>query len=303
MRRCATAAGLAVLSVTACGGSIGHHATAVATASCALGRHAASAMPGESGVYRAGPLTLAVGVDLVQTSPAPSSRPHGAEAVAILTGTRPVVVRVRSTTATAQLSLEFAPNGPGHPSAVLSDGRQAVRFPPCPTGPRRFEGGVVLAGRGCAQVRVLSPGSAPTTLLIPIAGSLQGCPARRAGKTLPAIALPFLGVACGRPDWIGCDRIGIGVQLNQPATLVVVSLAGWLVTLSPPPLSNGGNLWLGYLEHAGLHRGPLKVLPQPGELWFGSPQVYPRVLVRAWLPDGRVASTTTATVLLPPGFG
>jgi hypothetical protein len=298
-----TAAVLALSLVSGCGESTVPTAPP-ASASCANGRHVATAMPGESGVYRSGPLTLAVGVDLAQSPPASASRVSGSEAVAIVTGSRPVVLRV-DPAGGARLSLQFAaPTGPVHASAVLSDGRTAIRFPPCPSGPRRFAGGILFAGSGCARLRVQAPGSAPAMLLIPIAGSFRGCPDRPANAELSDAALPFIGVACPRPNAIACDRVGVGVWLDRPATLVVASVAGRLVTLSPPLTTGRRRLWLGYLVNAGLHRrGPLEVLPGRGGLWSGTPEVDPRVQVRVWLPDDRVGTTATVPVLLHPGFG
>jgi hypothetical protein len=303
MWRGISAAVLAVSVVSGCGEAAVRPAPPV-SASCANARHVATAMPGESGVYRAGPLTLAVGVDLAQASPATASRVSGSEAVAIVTGSRQVVLRVDSA-AGAHLSLQFAAlTGPGHDPPILSDGRTAIRFPPCPSGPRRFFGGILFSGSGCARLRVERPGSAPATLLIPIAGSVHGCPDRPAAAGLSNAALPFIGVACRRPNAIACDRVGVGVWLDQPATLVVASIAGRLVTLSPPLTHGRRSLWVGYLLNAGLHRrGPLQVLSQRGGLWSGTPEVAPRAQVRAWLADGRVATTPTVPVLLHPGFG
>lgn len=154
-------------------------------------------------------------------------------------------------------------SGLGHPDAGMTDGGPAVRFP--------------------------------------VGDSLRGCTATRTRQRLPSSALPFLGVACGRPNWVGCDRIGVGVGLEHDATLVVVRVGGRLVTLSPP--SPGSHLWLGYLQGAGPRRGPLRVRsPKHKGLWFGSPEMYPRVRVTAFFADGGVASAT-ARVLLHPGFG
>ena len=137
-------------------------------------------------------------------------------------------------------------------------------------------------------------------MLIPIGNSLRGCPTPR--SRLGYAWSPFLGVACGKPDWMGCDRIGVGVHPTRPAVLVMVRVAGHLVTLSPP--SPGSNIWLGYLQGAGPAHGPLRVRPVPGtQRWFGTPEVYPHAEVIAVLADGQGASTGDTTVLLHPGFG
>jgi hypothetical protein len=151
-------------------------------------------------------------------------------------------------------------------------------------------------------VAVQPAGSRPVTMLIPIAGSLRGCPAVRGHPLLGYSWAPFLGVACGKPSLMACDRIGIGVTASRAAVLVVVRVAGRLVTLSPP--SPGSNLWQGYLQGAGPEHGPLRVRPVQGtRLWFGSPELYPHARVTAFLVGGQVASTGDMTVLLHPGFG
>lgn len=139
-------------------------------------------------------------------------------------------------------------------------------------------------------------------MLIPIGNSLRDCPTTGAMPKLGAGATPFLGVSCPVPNSIACDRVGIGVHLCRAATLVMVRVAGRLVTLSPP-LDPPDDLWLGYLFDSNLRRGPLKVLtPANGHLWFGSPEVHPRVRVTAFFPNGRAATRRTS-VRLHPGFG
>jgi hypothetical protein len=93
-----------------------------------------------------------------------------------------------------------------------------------------------------------------------------------------------------------------GVRLDRPAVLATVQIAGRLVTLSPPT-DPGDDLWLGYLDNAGLRHGPLDLhLPRGSSLWVGNPAVCPRVRVTAFFADGR-AGSMTATVSLHPGFG
>ena len=261
-------------------------------------------MPGEDGVYRVAALTLAVGTDLAQTSAGTPARVHGETAVAILTGHSATVVRVLNGRG-VKFSLQFTPPpGRGHPQPTLSDGRQAVRFPDCHGGPRRFVGGITMTGRGCVRLRITTPGSAPATMLIPVAGSLADCPVAHGRATLSDAALPFLGVACGRANWIGCDQIGVGVHVDPRARLVLALIDGRAVTLSPPiDQGSGGNLWLGRMYRAGLLRGPSRVKAKPGRRWLGNPEAFRRAEVRAWMPDGQVLSTRLATVLLHAGFG
>jgi hypothetical protein len=290
------------LLLSACGASLRSPArpdrpAAVAFCDSQVERHLARVpLAGESGVYSAGPVTLSVGEDLAQAPGGPS----GTDAIMLVRGGRPVSVRVLPSRA-AQLSLEFARHGsPAHPGEVFSNGHGWVRFPACGRQPERFMGGLSYGGRGCAPVAVKPAGGATTTMLVPIGNSLRGCPASR--TRLSYAWSPFLGVACRKPNLMACDRIGTGVNANRAAVLVVVRVAGRLVTLSPP--SPGSNLWQGYLQGAGPAHGPLRVRPVPGtRLWFGSPELYPHARVIAVLADGQEASTGDTTVLLHPGFG
>jgi hypothetical protein len=309
----AVAAALGVLT-SGCGGAVKAAGAAVPgrladgarpapTASCVREPLAHAPLPQEIGVYRAGPLILAVGDDLAQ-HPAqwPGRRVSGSEAIAVLAGSRPTVLSV-DRTSRDRLSLQFTPYGRGHPSPVLSDGTSAVRFPACAGRLHRFGGAILFRGAGCARLHVSEARHAPIPMLIPIGDTLRGCPAPSALRPLAPAALPFLGVSCPVPNSIACDRIGVGVHLTRAATLVVVRVAGRLVTLSPPTGPPPDDLWLGYLFQAGLRQGALNVhIPRGAHLWFGSPEVYPRVRVTAFFADGHAASLT-GTVLLHPGFG
>jgi len=297
---------LALLSLAGCGTArqpVDFARGPIPTASCvAVPKLAAAPLPGELGVYRAGPLILAAGDDLAQ-HPAEwaGRRTSGSEAIAVLTGSQPVLLSV-DRASRGRFSLQFTPYGRGHPSPALSDGRAAVRFPACTGQLHRFGGAVLFKGRGCARLHVKQPGRPAIPMLIPIGNTLRDCSVTGAMQTLDAAATPFLGVACPVGNSIACDRIGIGVHLRRVATLVTVQVAGRLVTLSPPA-GPSDDLWLGYLFDAGLRHGPLKVRISAGaHLWFGSPEVYPPVRVTAFFPDGH-AATRSASVLLHPGFG
>jgi hypothetical protein len=85
---------------------------------------------------------------------------------------------------------------------------------------------------------------------------------------------------------------------DQPVT---VTVAGRLVTLSPP-LDPPDDLWYRRLSDAGLSHGPLDVHRPPGRLWFGIPEVYPRVRVTAFFADG-TATSLHAVDFLHAGFG
>lgn len=274
----------------------------IPTAGCVVEPLARAPLPQEVGVYRAGPLILAVGDDLGQHPAEWAGRQtSGSEAIAVLTGSKPAVLSVDGASR-GRFSLQFTPFGRGHPSPVLSDGRSAVRFPACSGKLHGFGGGVLFKGRGCARLHVEQRRLPAIPMLIPLGNTLRGCLGTGAMRTLGAGATPFLGVACPVPNSIVCDRVGIGVHLRRAATLVTVQVAGRLVTLSPPT-DPPDDLWLGYLFDAGLRHGALKLhIPANAHLWSGSPELYPRVRVTAFFPNGH-AATRSATVLLHPGFG
>jgi hypothetical protein len=254
------------------------------------------------GVYRAGPLTLVAGDDLAQHPEEwAGRRTSGSKAIVVLTGSRPAVLSV-DRGSRGRFSLQFTPTGRGHPSPVLSDGRASVRFAACSGRPHRFGGAVLFKGIGCARLHVEQRGLAAIPMLIPIGNTLRYCAAMRPTRTLGEAALPFLGVSCPVGNSIACDRVGVGVHLRRTATLVVVQVAGRILTLSPS-VDGHDDLWLGYLFDAGLRHGPLMVrTPANAHVWFGSPEVHPRVRVTAFFPNGQSAART-ATVLLHPGFG
>jgi hypothetical protein len=274
----------------------------VQTVSCTAGPVGAGPFFWESGVYRAGPFTLAIGEDLAQVPTGRPAAPVGAEAIAQITAPRPVTVRVDPTPG-VRFALQFTPVTPGHPEAVLADGRSTVRFPACAHVMHRFRGGVLFAGHGCVRLAVQAAGRRPSTMLIPIGNTLSGCDAGTPATRLPTVSLPFLGVACGVPNSIDCTRVGVGVSTETPARLVVVQIAGRLAALSPPPPPQSPTTWLGHLVGLSFRHGPLRIPISPRDhLWYGSPEVYPRVRVTAFFRDGKVA-TVVGTVLLHPGFG
>ncbi|MGH2892697.1 MAG: hypothetical protein ACRDPM_05435 [Solirubrobacteraceae bacterium] len=271
--------------------------------SCAREPLAPAPLPQEVGVYRAGPLILAVGSDLAQDPEEwPGRRTSGSETIAVLTGRDPVVVSVDAASR-SRFSLAFPGPGLKHRHPVISDGLPAMRLPVCGGRMHRFGGGIMYRGTGCARLRVTRPGHPPVPLLIPIGNTLRGCPAPSSLQPLSTTATPFLGVSCPVPNSIACDRVGIGVHLSRTATLVVARIDGRLVTLSPPTDPPPDNLWLGYLDRAGPRHGPLNVqIESNTQQWSGTPEVNAHVRVTAFFPNGRAAALN-ATVLLHPGFG
>jgi hypothetical protein len=130
---------------------------------------------------------------------------------------------------------------------------------------------------------------------------LVGCGAADRQRThrLGLGAFPYLGVSCPVGNVITCDRVSIGVTLRQPAVLLTVKLAGRTVLLSAP--SAGSDIWLGYLDHAGLRNGRLAVRAH-GNYWYGEPLVTPRVVLTAFFRDGTSAVLEGADQL-HAGFG
>ncbi len=300
---------LLAVVLAACGGGE-HHALAVpepmADVPCGHPADLVHApLPQETGVYRAGPLVLAIGEDLAQLSASDLAAPTGSDAIAVVSGRQPVRLTV-DPSSVPRFSLQFTAPVSGSPI-----GAYAVRFPACATrrggatSVHRFMGGFTVHGAGCVRLTV-TPASGPaSTMLIPVGDTLRGCPTRLARGALPAGAMPYLGVSCPVGNSIACDRVGIGVTLARPATLVTVQLAGRTVALSPPPADSPDcNCWLGYLSPARLRRpGALHVpVPAGQTAWAGEPMVEPLVRLNVYLPDGTVA-TLAGRDYLHAGFG
>jgi hypothetical protein len=274
--------------------AVGRH---VGSASCAVLPLARVPLAQETGVYRAGPLTLVVGEDLGQQSSNVLASGSGSEAIAVLTGDRPASLMVDPRSA-GRFSLQFT-----DPTSAwqAANGEGAVRFPACGQRIHRFMGGITFRGQGCVLLWVRPAGHMPIPMLIPIGDTLRGCPTLRSTRTLGSGAEPFLGVACHPADSIRCGHVGVGVALKAAAALVTVEIDGRLVTLTPPDPHN--DLWSGYLYEADLTHGPLDIHPPAGQkLWFGEPAVTPRVRLTVYFADGRVASRGFADPL-HPGFG
>lgn len=269
----------------------------VGSALCGQRGFVRAPLPQESGVYRAGPLALVTGEDLAQESRSALADVSGTDAIVAVTGDRPVSLMV-DPRSTRRFSLQFV-----NPTfaAQAANGEAAVRFPACGHRVDRFIGGISFRGRGCVVLWVRPTGAAPIPMLIPIGNTLRGCPTERSARTLGSETEPFLGVACHSANSIRCGRVGVGVSLKPAATLVTVEIAGQLVTLTPPGPPN--DLWLGYLYTPSLRRGPLAIhIPPRDKLWFGEPEVHPRVRLTVFFGDGRVASAEF-TDFLHPGYG
>jgi hypothetical protein len=100
---------------------------------------------------------------------------------------------------------------------------------------------------------------------------------------------PYLGVACGVPNWIGCDRIGLAVWLRRRAISVRATVAGQGLRLddrtwSGPARRGHRTMFAGFLQPAGLIER-LHVRPDDGaSRWLGSDA--PQPIVRLWIDYG-----------------
>jgi hypothetical protein len=123
--------------------------------------------------------------------------------------------------------------------------------------------------------------------------------------TVPLARAPYMGVSCdGRPNWIGCDRVGLYVYLTHDVARLTASIEGRGV---PMRRARGGedarHNWEGFLKPAGLIDGPLKVRPDRGRYhWFGRRPVYGRVRLTAFDDEDRSA-TTRLRLRLAAGYG
>jgi hypothetical protein len=115
---------------------------------------------------------------------------------------------------------------------------------------------------------------------------------------------PYLGVACGMPNLVVCDRVGLAVWLRRPAVAVRATIAGRPVKLDDPgwsgPIHDGRRrLFAGFLQPAGVAG---QVTPNAAGLWFGTGA--PSPTIRVWIGHGhgRVVSTQT-TAQLSAGWG
>jgi hypothetical protein len=123
--------------------------------------------------------------------------------------------------------------------------------------------------------------------------------------TVPLARAPYLGVSCdGRPNWIGCDRVGLYVYLDRQVARLTASIEGRKV---PMHSARGGPdaryNWEGFLRPAGLIDGPLKVKPDRGRYyWFGNTPVSGRVRLTVFDGD-RESATRTLRVPLAAGYG
>jgi hypothetical protein len=123
--------------------------------------------------------------------------------------------------------------------------------------------------------------------------------------TLPLARAPYMGVTCdGRPNWIGCDRVGLFVYLDRHVARLTATIEGRRVPMRRVRGGEGsGHDWEGFLRPAGLIDGPLKVRPDRGRYyWFGKTPVSGRVRLTVFDGDHE-SSTRTLHLPLAAGYG
>jgi hypothetical protein len=117
---------------------------------------------------------------------------------------------------------------------------------------------------------------------------------------------PYMGVACGIPNSIGCDRIGLAIWLRRPALTVTATIAGRSFALddrewSGPEHDGARTRFAGFLAPAGITTA-LGVRAERGRYWSGSGTPSPLVIVRIVERDHRAIEVWT-NVDLMAGWG
>jgi hypothetical protein len=123
--------------------------------------------------------------------------------------------------------------------------------------------------------------------------------------TVPLARTPYMGVTCpNRPNWIGCDRVGLFVYLDRDVARLTASIEGRRVLMRRVrDAPDAAHDWEGFLQPAGLIDGSLEVRPDRGRYyWFGRTPVYGRVRLTAF-DDAGDAATRTLRLQLAPGYG
>jgi hypothetical protein len=115
---------------------------------------------------------------------------------------------------------------------------------------------------------------------------------------------PYMGVACPIPNSTACDRVGLSIRLRTRAYSATATIDGRALTLdnrqwSDPPVRGKHEFLAGFLQPAGLGKGPLKITTDS--------RGYPRLItatVRLVIDyGGGHEIQTTAPVGLHPGWG
>jgi hypothetical protein len=170
----------------------------------------------------------------------------------------------------------------------------------------RFEASVLTGPRARPKDVARAYTAAGSLALSPVGRQCHAAALRRRPDLCAATARrllarePYMGVSCGIPNSVACDRIGLAVWLRRPARRVVAHIDGRRLPLDDPewslPTDPRGPMFAGFLQPAGLtdHDGPLGV---PGPRYEGVP---PRA---AWVEFEIDGNRTGLVVPLHAGWG
>ena len=167
---------------------------------------------------------------------------------------------------------------------------------------RRVVAAAVLVGLCAVVLLVAIPGGERQAVRSGQPAPVAADPARLLAKD------PYMGVSCGRPNSVGCDRVGLAVWTRRPASAVQATVGGRSLALddrrwSGPARRGQRRMFAGFLTHAGLRRnGPLGVRVEGGDHWTGVHPVDAPVRLTVTYADGS-RRTAVVRVSLSPGWG
>jgi hypothetical protein len=153
----------------------------------------------------------------------------------------------------------------------------------------------------------VSAGARFAPLCLPLAlGACHHDPpsASRSTTRHPNIRQIYVGVACPVANSIRCDQLGVAVWIRGPARRVMARLSGRRVTLRRlGRWSRHVVVWDGRVRHAGIARGPDRIVPRGGGFyWVGNPPHHVIVCVAVLRGRGAV-ERTRRRVAVQAGYG
>lgn len=106
---------------------------------------------------------------------------------------------------------------------------------------------------------------------------------------------PGMGVACGRANYIPCNRVGLSIRFRQPAKRVMASVGKQRFAMKMGGFGGSGpKYWEGYTTRPGLtSAGPFRIRPDRGaHYWAGRHPLTVRVSIVAVFNDGHTERGT-----------